>query len=135
MEHAIAESKQPESSYSSDKPDHDAKAKDDSDAKAKTNSDSKAKTKANVDTKAKVDADDKAKAEEKSDKDPSGKSYSELTPHQPAIQEALNNCSKDGHPGDIDHGKANAVPVPAATWLFGSGIIGVMGLRRRHKAK
>ncbi len=32
------------------------------------------------------------------------------------------------HPGDI-----SAVPVPAALWLFGSGLIGLLGLARRRK--
>lgn len=36
------------------------------------------------------------------------------------------------HDGDV--GVASAVPVPAAVWLFGSGLIGLVGLARRKKA-
>jgi len=28
----------------------------------------------------------------------------------------------------------NAVPLPAAVWLFGSGLLGLVGLARRRKA-
>jgi len=28
----------------------------------------------------------------------------------------------------------SAVPVPAATWLFGTGIIGLIGIAKRNKA-
>jgi hypothetical protein len=28
----------------------------------------------------------------------------------------------------------SAVPIPAAAWLFGSGLIGLAGLKRRQKA-
>ena len=28
----------------------------------------------------------------------------------------------------------NAVPIPAAVWLFGSGLIGLIGIARRKKA-
>ncbi len=30
-------------------------------------------------------------------------------------------------------GTVNVVPVPAAVWLFGSGLIGLAGLARRKK--
>ena len=33
------------------------------------------------------------------------------------------------HSGDV-----SAIPVPAAVWLFGSGLIGLVGLARRKKA-
>ena len=36
------------------------------------------------------------------------------------------------HSGDVE--PPSAVPVPAATWLFGSGLIGLIGLARRKKA-
>jgi len=36
--------------------------------------------------------------------------------------------------GGIDNFKLTAVPVPAAVWLFGSGLIGLVGLARRKKA-
>lgn len=34
----------------------------------------------------------------------------------------------------IDEIKTSPVPVPAAAWLFGSGLIGLMGAARKHKA-
>jgi hypothetical protein len=33
--------------------------------------------------------------------------------------------------GGIDNFKLNAVPVPAAVWLFGSGLLGLLGVARR----
>lgn len=34
----------------------------------------------------------------------------------------------------VQSGDVSAVPVPAAVWLFGSGLIGLLGLARRKKA-
>jgi hypothetical protein len=34
----------------------------------------------------------------------------------------------------VHAGNVSAVPVPAAVWLFGSGLIGLVGLARRKKA-
>ena len=34
----------------------------------------------------------------------------------------------------LDNVSVNAVPLPAAVWLFGSGLIGLMGVARRKKA-
>ena len=34
----------------------------------------------------------------------------------------------------IDNVTVSAVPVPAAVWLFGSGLVGLIGLARRKKA-
>ena len=31
-------------------------------------------------------------------------------------------------------GYVNAIPVPAAVWLFGSGLLGLVGVARRKKA-
>ena len=39
-----------------------------------------------------------------------------------------------GHPWDGHPGKPSAVPVPAAVWLFGSGLLGLLGISRRKKA-
>jgi len=36
-----------------------------------------------------------------------------------------------GVPGIVDHGFTAAVPIPAAVWLLASGLIGLVGLRRR----
>jgi hypothetical protein len=38
-----------------------------------------------------------------------------------------------GVPGIVDHGFTAAVPIPAAVWLLGSGLIGLVGLRRRMR--
>ena len=34
----------------------------------------------------------------------------------------------------IDNYKASVIPIPAAVWLFGSGLIGLVGVARRKKA-
>ena len=34
----------------------------------------------------------------------------------------------------IDNIKVSAVPVPAAVWLFGSAMLGMIGMRRRHQS-
>ncbi len=36
-------------------------------------------------------------------------------------------------PGQINTATPSAVPVPAAAWLFGSGLLGLVGLRRRKQ--
>jgi hypothetical protein len=36
--------------------------------------------------------------------------------------------------GDVDNIRIEAVPVPAAVWLFGSGLLGLVGITRRRKA-
>ena len=36
--------------------------------------------------------------------------------------------------GTIDNVNINAVPVPAALWLFGSGLLGLVGIARRKNA-
>ena len=35
---------------------------------------------------------------------------------------------------DITFGSVSAVPIPAAVWLFGSGLLGLVGVARRKKA-
>ncbi len=35
----------------------------------------------------------------------------------------------------MDNLEASAVPVPAAVWLLGSGLLGLIGLRRNHQSK
>jgi hypothetical protein len=39
--------------------------------------------------------------------------------------------SEDGFETSID---VNSVPIPAAVWLFGSGLLGLIGVARRKKA-
>lgn len=47
------------------------------------------------------------------------------------------NCNKVGSikcsDNDFSVAAVNAVPVPAAVWLFGSGLIGLVGIARRRK--
>jgi hypothetical protein len=37
--------------------------------------------------------------------------------------------------GELDNGGGNEIPVPAAVWLFGSGLVGLVGVARRRKSK
>ena len=47
----------------------------------------------------------------------------------------LNGVKDDGYYGwAVRAGDVSAVPVPAAVWLFGSGLIGLLGLARRKKS-
>ena len=41
---------------------------------------------------------------------------------------------RNGYGWAVRAGDVSAVPVPAAVWLFGSGLIGLLGLARRKKA-
>lgn len=36
--------------------------------------------------------------------------------------------------GELTYGAASVIPVPAAVWLFGSGLLGLVGIARRRKA-
>ena len=59
-----------------------------------------------------------------------------LQPHEAASLFAANVAGMD--PNLISGGSAQfavqaAVPVPAATWLFGSGLLGLIGLSKRKK--
>ena len=42
--------------------------------------------------------------------------------------------SIDFHAWAVHSGKVGVVPVPAAVWLFGSGLLGLVGIARRKKA-
>ena len=44
------------------------------------------------------------------------------------------NIHTDAFPGGEIRGQVNVVPVPAAVWLFGSGLLGLVGVARRKKA-
>lgn len=58
-----------------------------------------------------------------------------------SIHSALTDVPLNGYSGTFDPANQlvsinniSAVPVPAAVWLFGSGLIGLVGLSRRKKA-
>ena len=44
------------------------------------------------------------------------------------------NIHTDAFPSGEIRGQVNVVPIPAAAWLFGSGLIGLIGIARRKKA-
>jgi hypothetical protein len=44
------------------------------------------------------------------------------------------NIHSTAFPGGEIRGQVNVVPIPAAVWLFGSGLIGLIGIARRKKA-
>jgi len=51
-----------------------------------------------------------------------------------AVVPMADPSSFDGTPYSLDiTGKVNAVPVPAAAWLFGSGLAGLLAMSRRKK--
>lgn len=48
--------------------------------------------------------------------------------------QGLSHRSNNHYAWAVQSGDVGAVPVPAAAWLFGSGLIGLAGLARRKKA-
>ena len=44
------------------------------------------------------------------------------------------NIHTAAYPAGEIRGQVNVVPVPAAAWLFGSGLLGLVGISRRKKA-
>jgi hypothetical protein len=56
-----------------------------------------------------------------------------LDPIQMAYSVAGQNNYWAAAPGDFDYFNVTAVPVPAAVWLFGSGLLGLVGIARRKK--
>ena len=42
--------------------------------------------------------------------------------------------SPTASPFSVDNIRLSAVPIPAAVWLFGSGLIGLIGIAKRKKA-
>jgi len=57
-----------------------------------------------------------------------------LGPIQMAYSVAGQNNYWAAAPGDFDYFNVTAVPVPAAVWLFGSGLLGLVGIAKRKKA-
>ncbi|MEE9493234.1 MAG: VPLPA-CTERM sorting domain-containing protein [Gammaproteobacteria bacterium] len=51
------------------------------------------------------------------------------------IVEGCATTHVSGKCGNITAGTTPAVPVPAAAWLFGSGLVGLAGVARRRKSK
>jgi len=46
----------------------------------------------------------------------------------------VNNKTSNYYAWAVQSGDVSAVPVPAAVWLFGSGLLGLIGVARRKKA-
>ena len=46
----------------------------------------------------------------------------------------INIHTSDFPPGEI-RGQVNVIPIPAAVWLFGTGLLGLVALARRRKAQ
>jgi hypothetical protein len=44
------------------------------------------------------------------------------------------NIHTAANPGGEIRGQVSAIPVPAAVWLFGSGLLGLIGMARRKRA-
>lgn len=51
---------------------------------------------------------------------------------QAGVNKSLN--AFNGRAWAVHEGNVSAVPVPAAVWLFGSGLLGLIGIARRKKA-
>ena len=60
-----------------------------------------------------------------------GVTWSEDTSFSPAGTDIINITFQDGTVLSVD---IKAVPVPPAVWLFGSGLLGLVGIARRRKA-
>lgn len=54
------------------------------------------------------------------------------TGYQSYYSRTINDYAWAVHSGNV--GSASVVPVPAAVWLFGSGLLGLVGMARRKKA-
>ena len=64
-------------------------------------------------------------------------SYTALYDYTLLLSEAFSQSGTPGGSLDIPWlvSRTTVVPVPAAVWLFGSGLLGLVGLARRKKAK
>ena len=56
------------------------------------------------------------------------------TPPMESLINGLNSTSAALPAELISFGTVSAVPIPAAAWLFGSGLLGLVGIARRKKA-
>ena len=62
-------------------------------------------------------------------------SGSEFNSSSPWVFRFLNgNRNASNYAWAVRSGDVSAVPVPAAVWLFGSGLTGLIGVARRKKA-
>jgi len=55
----------------------------------------------------------------------------------PELKALVDSVWLDGPSGTVGSGTVQslaAVPIPAAVWLFGSGLLGLIGMARRKKA-
>ena len=71
---------------------------------------------------------------------PSGRLFlsrtKEYAPRRGGLQIRIEMVDNDNGPRDVaglDNIQLSSVPIPATVWLFGSGLLGLIGIARRKK--